>query len=84
MFDFGCGEGSLLCLLVQPFEEAPITRLAGADICHKTLINTVEECLPRESECEDESLRLTPLTIDLYQGVILGHNLLSILVNQSS
>ncbi|CAG8712031.1 12626_t:CDS:2, partial [Dentiscutata heterogama] len=36
--DFGCGEGSLLSFLVQPWEKSPpITRLAGVDICYETL-----------------------------------------------
>ncbi|RIB16067.1 hypothetical protein C2G38_2247260 [Gigaspora rosea] len=69
VFDFGCGEGSLLSFLVQPWEKPPpITRLAGVDICYETLKYTVENCRPRKEDFDN--LRLTPLTIDIYQGSI--------------
>ncbi|CAG8752049.1 25718_t:CDS:2 [Gigaspora margarita] len=69
VFDFGCGEGSLLSFLVQPWEKSPpITRLAGVDICYETLKYTVENCRPRKEDFDN--LRLTPLTIDIYQGSI--------------
>ncbi|RIA86259.1 S-adenosyl-L-methionine-dependent methyltransferase [Glomus cerebriforme] len=66
--DFGCGEGSLLSFLVQPFEESPITRLAGVDISHDSLEQAIENCRPWDHD--REFLRLTPLTIDIYQGSI--------------
>ncbi|CAG8489058.1 19205_t:CDS:2 [Rhizophagus irregularis] len=42
--DFGCGEGSLLSFLIQPFEESPITRLAGVDINREIAEQAVENC----------------------------------------
>ncbi|CAG8609202.1 6603_t:CDS:2 [Cetraspora pellucida] len=66
--DFGCGEGSLLSFLVQPWEKSPITHLAGVDISQETLKNTVDNCRPRKEDFDN--LRLTPLTIDIYQGSI--------------
>nr|CAG8447432.1 4008_t:CDS:2 [Entrophospora candida] len=68
VFDFGCGEGSLLSFLVQPDDETPITRLAGLDIDENILDAAIENCLPWEQDIE--FLRITPLTIDLYRGSI--------------
>ncbi|EXX74783.1 hypothetical protein RirG_047940 [Rhizophagus irregularis DAOM 197198w] len=66
--DFGCGEGSLLSFLIQPFEESPITRLAGVDINREIAEKAVENCRPWDHDVE--FLRLTPLTVDIYQGSI--------------
>ncbi|KAG9301776.1 hypothetical protein G9A89_003323 [Geosiphon pyriformis] len=68
VFDFGCGEGALLSFLVQPFEDGPIVRLAGIDICSEILKSTSKNCSPWDHD--HEFLRLTPLTVDLYQGSI--------------
>ncbi|CAG8557016.1 17376_t:CDS:2 [Funneliformis caledonium] len=68
VFDFGCGEGALLSFLIQPSEKAPITQLAGVDISHETLKTTVMDCSPWRYD--HEFLRLTPLTVDIYQGSI--------------
>ena len=67
--DFGCGEGSLLSFLVQSFEESPITRLAGVDISREAVEQAVKTCRPWDYD--REFLRLTPLTIDIYQGATL-------------
>jgi hypothetical protein len=64
--DFGCGEGTLLSFLIQPFEESPITRLAGVDISREAIEQAKEICYPWDYD--REFLRLTPLTIDIYQG----------------
>ncbi|GBC01298.1 hypothetical protein RclHR1_04130014 [Rhizophagus clarus] len=66
--DFGCGEGSLLSFLIQPFEESPITQLVGVDINREVVEQAVENCRPWDHDLE--FLRLSPLTIDLYQGSI--------------
>ncbi|CAI2182006.1 4458_t:CDS:2 [Funneliformis geosporum] len=68
VFDFGCGEGALLSFLIQPFEDSPITQLAGVDISHETLTTTVKDCSPWD--IDKQFLRLTPLTVDIYQGSI--------------
>lgn len=67
--DFGCGEGSLLSFLIQPFEESPITRLAGVDINREIAEQAVENCRPWDHDVE--FLRLTPLTVDIYQGTYI-------------
>src|SRR5438874_5771238 len=58
--------GALLSFLIEPCEEAPITRLAGVDINYEILQETQKSCRPWSYD--HEFLRSTPLTIDLYQG----------------
>ncbi|CAG8733498.1 1454_t:CDS:2, partial [Acaulospora morrowiae] len=68
VFDYGCGEGLLLSFLIQPYEDYPITRLAGVDISQEIMEIAAKRCQPRDHE--KEYLRLSPLTVDLYQGSI--------------
>ncbi|CAG8582297.1 4096_t:CDS:2, partial [Diversispora eburnea] len=70
VFDYGCGEGSLLSFLIQPYEEEPILHLAGVDISHEALKSVVLYCQPMEDDYAPDFLRLSPLTIELYQGSI--------------
>ncbi|CAG8615998.1 7748_t:CDS:2 [Ambispora leptoticha] len=68
VLDFGCGEGALLSFLVPPSEEKPITRLAGLDLNLEILQHTLKICRPWQQDFE--YLRLSPLTIDIYQGSV--------------
>ncbi|CAG8644239.1 5251_t:CDS:2, partial [Ambispora gerdemannii] len=68
VLDFGCGEGAFISFLVPSSEEKPIIRLAGLDINLEILQNTLEACRPWEQDYE--FLRLSPLTIDIYQGSV--------------
>ena len=66
VLDFGCGEGTLISFLIQPSEDSPITRLAGVDISREALELAIENCRPLDYDFE--FLRLTPLTVDIFQG----------------
>ncbi|CAG8643159.1 7249_t:CDS:2 [Paraglomus occultum] len=63
--DFGCGEGQILSLLTYPYDEYPITRLAGVDIDEEALNIARERCQPDELD-----INISPLTVDIYQGSI--------------
>jgi len=64
LIDFGCGEGQILSLLTYPYDEYPITRLAGVDIDEEALNMARERCQPDELY-----INISPLTLDLYQGM---------------
>jgi hypothetical protein len=51
-------------LLTYPYEEHPITRLAGVDIDEDALKVARERCQPDEFD-----INLSPLTVDFYQGM---------------
>ncbi len=66
VLDLGCGEGSLLQVLLN---ECRFQKIAGVDVDKDILSFAVNNCLPREMDYR--YLRELPVSIDLFHGSLI-------------
>jgi SAM-dependent methyltransferase len=63
VLDVGCGEGSLLQILIN---DSKFSQLAGIDVDQKTIELAAQNCQP--TEYDFDNLREKPLFVDIFKG----------------